>query len=178
MRMAPPLANLGAEPRPGRANRPPAQRQPLDNPTTGVCQPAGRADTLITPHTCPHGGSSPRLEPKGDSAVMRSYELMVIVSGSLEESAAHSWINTLTKQISAVGGSIHGTPDWWGKRRLAYPIKKQSEGFYAIFNVVAPGGALDEVERTLRIADDVLRHKLLRLPDHEAARRGMAVASA
>ena len=67
---------------------------------------------------------------------------MVIVSGSLEESAAHSWINTLTKQISAVGGSIHGTPDWWGKRRLAYPIKKQSEGFYAIFNVVAPGGEI------------------------------------
>lgn len=109
---------------------------------------------------------------------MRAYELMVIVGGSLEESAAHNWLNTVTKQISAAGGSVHGTPEWWGKRRLAYPIKKQSEGYYAIFNVVAPGGALDELERTLRIADDVLRHKLLRLPDHEAARRGMAVASA
>jgi small subunit ribosomal protein S6 len=43
---------------------------------------------------------------------------------------------------------------------------------------VAKGGALDEVERTLKLSDDVLRHKLLRLPDQEAARRGMTVASA
>ena len=44
-------------------------------------------------------------------------------------------------------------------------------------NVMAPGGALDEFERSLRIADDVVRHKLLRLPDAEAARRGMTVAA-
>ena len=94
---------------------------------------------------------------------MRSYELMVIVSGSLEESAAHNWINTLTKQILRSAGrfTAHLTG---GKAPSGLSIKKQSEGFYAIFNVVAPGGALDEVERTLRIADDVLRHKLLRLP--------------
>jgi small subunit ribosomal protein S6 len=42
-------------------------------------------------------------------------------------------------------------------------------------NLVAPGGALDELERSFRIADDVVRHKLLRLPDAEAARRGMTV---
>ena len=92
---------------------------------------------------------------------MRAYELMVIVSGASEESAAHAWINTISKAVTAAGGSVHGTPDWWGKRRLAYPIKKQSEGFYAIFNVVAPGGALDEVERTLRIADDVDRKSVV-----------------
>ena len=102
---------------------------------------------------------------------------MVIMSGASEESAAHAWINTISKAVSTAGGSVHGTPDWWGKRRLAYPIKKQDDGYYAIFNVTAPGGALDEAERAMRIADDVLRHKLLRLPDAEAARRGLVVTA-
>ncbi len=108
---------------------------------------------------------------------MRAYELMVIVSGNLEESAAHNWISVVTKSATTAGGTVHGTPDWWGKRRLAYPIKKQGDGYYAIFNITAPGGALDEAERAMRIADDVLRHKLFRLPDDEAARRGMTVSA-
>ena len=54
---------------------------------------------------------------------MRPYELMIIVSGALDENAAHGWINNVTKAVASVGGSVHGTPDWWGRRRLAYPIK-------------------------------------------------------
>ena len=104
---------------------------------------------------------------------MRAYELMVIISGNLEESVAHSWLKNITNSITSVGGPVHGNPDWWGKRRLAYQIKKQDDGYYAIFNLVAPGGAMDEVERGFRISDEVLRHKLLRLPDDEAARRGL-----
>jgi small subunit ribosomal protein S6 len=108
---------------------------------------------------------------------MRAYELMVIVSGSLDENAAHSWLKQITASVKSVGGQIHGNPEWWGRRRLAYPIKKQEDGYYAVFNVLAPGGALDEVERGFRISDQVLRHKLLRLPDAEAARRGMTIAA-
>lgn len=108
---------------------------------------------------------------------MRAYELMIIVGGRVEESAAHSWLRTVAKSVEDVGGTIHGSPDWWGKRRLAYPIDKQHEGYYAVFNILAPAGALDEVERSLRLADDVLRHKVIRLPDHEASRRGMTVAA-
>jgi small subunit ribosomal protein S6 len=94
---------------------------------------------------------------------------MIIVSGALDENTAHGWVKQVTKTVTSVGGSVHGTPDWWGRRRLAYPIKKQNDGYYAVFNLVAEGGALDEVERTLR-------HKVLRLPDHEAKRRGMLPA--
>lgn len=104
---------------------------------------------------------------------MRVYELMVIISGDLDESPAHDWVRTLTKQIEAAGGSVHGKPDWWGRRRYAYPINKKEEGYYVVMHVLAPGGALDEFERQLRIADDIVRHKLLRLPDAEAARRGI-----
>ena len=108
---------------------------------------------------------------------MRAYELMVILSGQLDENAAHGYLKTISNSVTQVGGSIHGNPVWWGRRRLAYPIKKQDDGYYAVFNIVAPAGALDEVERGFRISDDVLRHKLLRLPEHEAARRGMPSAA-
>jgi small subunit ribosomal protein S6 len=108
---------------------------------------------------------------------MRAYELMVIINGDLDENAAHSWLKTITNSVTAAGGSVHGTADWWGKRQLAYPITKKETGYYAVFNIVAPGGALDEMERTFRISDDVIRHKLLRLPDHEAAKRGMTVSA-
>ena len=105
---------------------------------------------------------------------MRAYELMVILDGDLDDPVAQSWVKTLTDGITARGGQVHGRPDWWGKRRYAYPINKKEEGYYVFFNVVAPPGSLDELERHLRLADEVVRHKLIRLPDHEAARRGMA----
>ena len=86
-------------------------------------------------------------------------------------------MKTITDGITKAGGTIHGKPDWWGKRQYAYPINKKEYGYYVVLNLVASGGALDELERSFRIADDVVRHKLLRLPDAEAARRGIAVAA-
>jgi len=108
---------------------------------------------------------------------MRAYELMVILNGDLDEHVAQGWVKTITDQISARGGRVVGSPDWWGKRRFAYEINHRQEGYYVVLNVVAPGGALDDLERSFRLADDVVRHKLLRLPDAEAARRGMTDAA-
>ena len=108
--------------------------------------------------------------------MMRAYELMIIIDGSLDDVVAQQWIANVSKGIADAGGTVHGKVDFWGKRRLAYPINKKEEGYYAILNVVAPGGALDERERSMRIADDILRHKLMRLPDDEAARRGLVAA--
>lgn len=107
---------------------------------------------------------------------MRAYELGVILDGNLEEPAALAWQKTITDWIAAQGGQVVGKPDWWGKRRFAYEIKHKAEGYYVFFNVLAAPGAMDEVERSLRLADDVVRHKLIRLPDAEAARRGMVQA--
>jgi small subunit ribosomal protein S6 len=108
----------------------------------------------------------------------RAYELMVILDGDLEDTAAQAWVKSLSDSITKAGGSIHGKPDWWGRRQYAYPINKKEYGYYVVFNLLASGGALDEFERTLRIADDIVRHKLIRLPDAEAARRGLAGAAA
>jgi small subunit ribosomal protein S6 len=109
--------------------------------------------------------------------MMRAYEFMIILDGDLDETAAQAWVKTVTDGIAKAGGSVHGKPEWWGRRQFAYLINKKEYGYYAVMNVVASGGALDDFERSLRIADDVVRHKLLRLPDAEAARRGMTVAA-
>jgi small subunit ribosomal protein S6 len=110
--------------------------------------------------------------------MMRGYELMVIVDGSVDDPQAQSWIKTVTEGITAAGGTIHGRPDWWGRRQFAYPINKKFAGYYLVVECMAEGGALDELERSLRIADDIVRHKLIRLPLPEAERRGMVGVTA
>ena len=108
----------------------------------------------------------------------RAYELMVIIDGDVDETAAQNWVKSITDSITKAGGHIHGKPDWWGRRQFAYPINKKQFGYYAVYNLQAPGGALDELERSFRIADDIVRHKLIRLPDAEAARRGLVDTAA
>lgn len=103
---------------------------------------------------------------------MRAYELMVIVDGALDDTAAEATVRRVSEQAQARGGAIKST-DRWGKRRFAYEINHKHEGFYIVFEVLAEGGALDDFERQLRLADDIVRHKLIRLPDGEAARRGL-----
>lgn len=109
--------------------------------------------------------------------VMRAYELMVIFDGDLDESTVAGVINQVTAQVEEVEGSIAKT-EKWGRRRFAYEINHKTEGFYVVFEIEAEPGVLDGVERNLRFADEVVRHKLIRLPDSEAHRRGLLGAPA
>ena len=110
--------------------------------------------------------------------MMRAYELMVIIDGDVEDTAAQARVKSITDSITKAGGTIHGKPDWWGRRQFAFQINKKDFGYYVVFNLTADGGALDELERSFRIADDVVRHKLIRLPDAEASRRGLVGTAA
>ena len=105
---------------------------------------------------------------------MRPYELMIIHDGDLEAEEAESALADATTQIEGVGARIMKL-DPWGKRRFAYEIDHKTEGYYAVIELLATGGSLDPVERSLRLADNVVRHKLIRLPDDEAERRGLFV---
>jgi small subunit ribosomal protein S6 len=67
--------------------------------------------------------------------------------------------------------------DKWGVREFAYEIQKAQRGFYVVLEFLAPN-ALTEVDRVLRLADEVIRHKFIRLPLDEAHRRGLAGATA
>ena len=103
----------------------------------------------------------------------RAYELMIIIDGDVDDPKAQAWMKTVTEAVAAVDGELHGKIDWWGKRQFAYPINRKETGYYLVVEAIAPGGALDELERALRLADEVVRHKLIRLPDHEATKRGL-----
>ena len=107
---------------------------------------------------------------------MRRYELMLVMRPDTPDEQVDAVVDKATRSVTTSGGQIVKRSPW-GRRRLAYPIKKRWDGWYVFFNVLAEGGALDEVERSLRIADNVFRHMLLRLPDAEAARRGMTEAA-
>jgi small subunit ribosomal protein S6 len=103
---------------------------------------------------------------------MRAYEMMVICDGDLDESAVQGVINQATATIESAGGTVVKT-DKWGKRRFAYEINHKNEGWYAVYEVTTEGSGFPDLERSLRLADDVVRHKVFRLPDHEAAKRGL-----
>jgi small subunit ribosomal protein S6 len=102
---------------------------------------------------------------------------MVIFDGALDDAAVEAATVRVADGITSRGGRI-ATTDRWGKRRFAYEIAHKTEGFYVVYEAVAEGGALDDLERQLRLADDVVRHKLIRLPDREAARRGLDAQAA
>ena len=110
--------------------------------------------------------------------MMRAYEFMIILDGDLEDTVAQAWVKSVTDSVTKAGGTVHGKPDWWGRRQYAYPINKKQFGYYVVYNLLAEGGALNELERSFRIADYIVRHKLIRLPDAEAARRGLVAVPA
>ena len=103
---------------------------------------------------------------------MRAYELMIIFDGELDDAAVSDQLTSVTTAIEAGGGSI-AKRDMWGRRRFAYEINHKWEGIYVVLEIVTEGRDLHEVERQLHLADQVVRHKTIRLPDVEATRRGL-----
>ncbi|MDZ7677597.1 MAG: 30S ribosomal protein S6 [Acidimicrobiales bacterium] len=103
---------------------------------------------------------------------MRAYELMIILDAQLEESTIQGVINRVGELAAASGGAV-ATTDKWGVRRFAYEINHQHEGFYVVLEIVTEAQNLDDIDRFLRLADETIRHKILRLPDNEATRRGL-----
>ena len=104
---------------------------------------------------------------------MRAYELMVIFDGDLDDSNAAQASNRVSASAEEFGASIEKN-DWWGRRKFAYEIDHKVEGYYLVLELVSDNGSfINDLDRALRLADDVVRHKLLRLPDHEAENRGL-----
>ncbi len=115
---------------------------------------------------------------------MRFYELMVIVDADLEIPEGQD-APSLAKAIEAIeseGGRIISKLDSepWGLRRLAYEINHKREGFYVVLEIGTEANSLDAADHTLRLADrsEIVRHKIMRLPDDEAIRRGLLTENA
>lgn len=104
--------------------------------------------------------------------VTRVYELMIIVDMDVDDATNKAVSAKVVELIEADGGTVP-TVDNWGRRRYAYPINHKNEGVYTVLEIVTQAANLDEVDRYLRLADEVVRHKIIRLPDAEATRRGL-----
>jgi small subunit ribosomal protein S6 len=101
---------------------------------------------------------------------MRAYELMVIIDAELDDDVIDATVKRIADLIGQRGATVR-REDRWGRRRFAYEINHKLEGYYVVFEFVG-GSELDQLERALRLADETVRHKVVRLPDAEAARRG------
>ena len=102
---------------------------------------------------------------------MRAYELMIIIDAELDDEVIDATVKRIADLLAQRGASIK-TENRWGRRRFAYEINHKHEGYYVVFEFVG-GSDLDQFERALRLADETVRHKVVRLPDAEAARRGL-----
>ena len=100
---------------------------------------------------------------------MRPYEVMVILDAGLEEDAIRPVLDRVTQVLTANGASVVNT-DRWGKRRFAYEVKHRWEGNYVILEIAAEPPAVAELDRVLFLADEVIRHKVIRLPAPGAGR--------
>ena len=91
----------------------------------------------------------------------RHYELVLILDPSLDERTVAPTIDGLLNVVRTDNGSVENV-DVWGRRRLAYEIKKNAEGIYAIVSINAPHATVAELDRQLRLNETVLRVKIIR----------------
>jgi small subunit ribosomal protein S6 len=90
---------------------------------------------------------------------MRNYELVFIVRADLDENTFKDIVQKVSGWITEAGGSITKT-DIWGKRKLAFPIRKQNEGLYVLLNVQMEPSFGSALERNLRFQEQILRFLL------------------
>jgi len=102
---------------------------------------------------------------------MNQYEIAVLYHPDLEVDLTKAE-ERVTKIFTANGGKVTAT-DNWGKRKLAYPIKKQEHAVYVFYTVDLPGESVKKVESTLNITDEVVRYLIVR-PDLKAIAKAEA----
>jgi len=102
---------------------------------------------------------------------MPHYENVFITRQEVSAAQVDALADTFAEVLSGAGGTIHRR-EYWGLKTLAYRIKKNRKGHYVLFNIEAPSDAVREMERQMRLNEDVLRHLTIRL---EAAPEGPSV---
>ena len=96
---------------------------------------------------------------------MRQYEMMVILDPEVDERTVQPSLEKYLGVITNDKGTVDNV-DVWGRRRLAYPIKKKSDGIYVVINFTSESTTAKELERQLSFNETILRTKLLRPDAH------------
>lgn len=92
---------------------------------------------------------------------MNKYELGLVISANVDEEVRKATFDKAQELITRFGGTVEKVDDW-GKRKLAYEIKKQSEGFFSFTTFAAESTVPAEIESRVRIMDNVLRYLIIR----------------
>ena len=96
---------------------------------------------------------------------MALYEHVVITRPDISPAQVDTFVEELSGFLKEKGATV-GRTEYWGLRNLAYPIKKQRKGHYSLLNIDGPANAVHELERRLRISDDVMRYMTIRVESH------------
>jgi small subunit ribosomal protein S6 len=95
---------------------------------------------------------------------MRNYEIMFIAHPDLDDASLNTLLEKAKGWVTSTGGQVTQV-DLWGRRRLAYPIRKQSEGQYILMQTQMPPAGTSEVERNMRLTEQVMRFQVVRTDD-------------
>lgn len=95
---------------------------------------------------------------------------MVIFDAGLDDEVIRAFVDRITELIATKGGRP-GSVEHWGKRRFAYELHHRWEGYYALVSAEAEPAVMADVHRMLSLADEVIRHKIVRIPDAVIASR-------
>ncbi|HEY85918.1 MAG TPA: 30S ribosomal protein S6 [Chloroflexi bacterium] len=103
---------------------------------------------------------------------MRAYELLLLIRFNPDEAAINQVTEQVTDLVEAKGGQILKT-NVWGKRKLAYPIDNQSNGFYILLNLAVAPSALKDIEFEMKLNENLLRYLFVKdetidLPESQA----------
>lgn len=108
---------------------------------------------------------------------MRPYETMMIFDVAVDAQEIQVALDRSLEAMKAAGGTP-GKIDRWGKRTFAYEMNKRREGYYVIVEFRGEPATVAAFDRHLTLAPEVLRHKILRLPEKGAAARRLAAGAA
>jgi len=114
--------------------------------------------------------------PEAQDAIQadREYETIFILRSEVSRESSESISTRLTDVVSREGGKLTRMENW-GRRKLAYPVGKQKRGVYVYLKFIGRGGLVSEVERNLRLLDDVIKYQTVKLRE-EVQREGVVVA--
>jgi small subunit ribosomal protein S6 len=91
---------------------------------------------------------------------MNNYELVVILSQSIADEAKVAFAEKM-KELIILNGELTNV-DEWGKKTLAYEIKKQKEGFYILFTFTSKPDSISEIDRIIGLDESVLKHMIIK----------------
>ena len=94
---------------------------------------------------------------------MNKYELMFVVNVADEEKIKAA-VQLVQDVIKKIGGTVDKV-DEWGKRALAYEVKKQREGYYVVVDFQADSAQVSELDRVIKIHEEIIRHIIVKLED-------------